>query len=240
MNKKLLSILTEEAFSCPGQPNRARIKPAFNRFTFDPFHEHDDFIYLEQLRMSGRKRRYMYRRALERKFKDAPPNKWYGLESTALCNVPNSKCYGVLVDAGCGASPDCNIAIQRGFELAIGMDLWPDAGFGVKDPAFEGMRKSSVAWMNHDITGVFPLKAGSVNVILSQAVLDLMNFADRARFYQASYRALKMGGLLSVYICKLKRGHGFDIAAEKRYVKTLGFKIRTSYANSFLAEVPGG
>ena len=128
---------------------------------------------------------------------------------------------GVFLDAGCGESPDADIALGWGFDKAYGMDLY-DIKSETKSEFIKG-----------DICKHIPLEDNSVDVITSHWVLSLLSKKDRTLFYKEAYRVLKPEGYLVYFGGELSSGIGrdFTVAREKNRLKECGFKyIETSIA----------
>lgn len=198
----------------------------FNRHVWSRDNKTHDYV-LDYLRRVGFKRSVALRRAIETKFEGAYPNKFMDLRSTAYeeAHYLNKK-GGVFLDAGAGMSPDCSIAIMEGFKKAYAVDLFPFLGHVAKD--------NGVNAIQGDIVQKLPIKNGTVDMIICQAVLPLMPSKDRRVFYRRARKLLKVGGVLSVYFCKLKNGYEFDIPTERKVAIESGFGLYNNYSNGFL------
>lgn len=150
------------------------------------------------------------------------------LRSTAYQMVySKTKKRSVIVDAGCGKSPDTFIALDHdGFKKAYRIDLYDF-------PHWDRPTINMIA----DVSKKIPkIKSGSVDVVLSQAMLDLLKADERDSFYKEAHRWLRKGGLLAVYIVNLQLGFGFDIIDERDAVEKLGFSILEKKNAAFVAQ----
>lgn len=143
----------------------------------------------------------------------------------------------LLIDAGCGDSGDADFFVAKGGK-AIGYDLFrrkETYTFGmsrVSPNGFTFNRKSD--FKIQDICEKWPQEDASVDYVVCNAVLDLMNQADRCMFYMECARVMKVGGGLAIAFNHLKNGHGYNLAEERKYLGFCGFHIIGS-SDTFLA-----
>lgn len=132
----------------------------------------------------------------------------------------------VLVDAGCGRSPDAKIAVEQdGFKKSYQIDLFP---FPVA--------KGNIVHMEQDYCEKWKgIPDNSIDLVIAQATLDLVDAPDRDLFYKNAAKALKKGGYLGVYIVNLVGGHGFSTKEEKEAVSNQGFYVEKSVTGGFIA-----
>lgn len=109
-----------------------------------------------------------------------------------------------FVDAGCGLSPDAALAQLLGYE-SIGVDLFPP----------------SKAIRQADVVESLSFDDDSIAVVVSQAVIDLIEPENRMRFYTNVAKALLLNGLFSQYGCALFHGYGFSNATEVARLREL-------------------
>ena len=196
----------------------------FDRKTFNPEKNREDWKRIRILWTRGFSRACAFRIAYEEKFKGRPPNKFFRLRSTAYdyAMFHNGK---VFLDAGAGHSADCSIAMLDGYKVAYSVDLFP-APWLLAD-------KLGVTHIKADICEKIPIKSGSVDTIICQAVLPLMSKEDRKLFYKNAHKLLKKGGILSTYFCKLVGGHMYNIVEERETCAKLGFWVDRIFTNGF-------
>lgn len=197
----------------------------FNRKTFNPEKSKNDWKYIGILRNKGFTRAIKFRIAYEEKFAGRPPNKFYGLRSTAYDYAMFVKGKAFL-DAGAGHSPDSSIARMCGFNEVYAVDLFPAGGLLKKE--------LGVIDIKADICEKIPVKMGSVDLIICQAVLPLMNEEDRKKFYVNAYKLLKKGGTLSVFFCDLAAGHKYHVPTELMECIKIGFHIDRRFTGGFM------
>lgn len=122
---------------------------------------------------------------------------------------------GVFLDLGCGDSADAAIARELGFK-AVGLDLF--------EPSPYEVHPSDVApFILADVADAIPFRDGSVDIVVSQAMVDLIEPEARPRFYSEVYRVLKVGGLFALNPVHLVNGYGVVRADEKRLCARPGF-----------------
>lgn len=181
-----------------------QVTKKFNRKDTEP-HPH-----LSRLRNRGWTRA---RELVDTNFKGYDfPNKFYRLRSQAYSEldfVARDRKLGTLVDAGCGDSPDAVIGKLDGYKRTFGIDLFPQT-FGK-----HVYGDTRAKFIQGDICEKWPFKAGEVDGIISNAVLDLMSDEDRLLFYKEAHRVLSIGGVMAVSIVNLKCGHGIDGLRER-------------------------
>lgn len=201
--------MTMERYVPPRQ-----VTKKFNRKDAKP-HPH-----LSRLRNRGWTRS---RELVSTDFKGYPyPNKYYRLRSQAYSEldfVARDRKLGVLVDAGCGDSPDAVIGKLDGYKETYGIDLFPQS-FGKH---VYGEKRAK--FIQGDICEKLPFKKGEVDAIISNAVLDLMSDGDRLLFYKEAHRVLAPGGVMAISIVSLKCGHGIDGLRERDKLTMPGWGI---------------
>ena len=138
--------------------------------------------------------------------------KYMGAMSSCLNNVV----YDItnktkIIDAGCGDSPDCEIALHMGAQRAVGLDLLP-------------CEKDKKEFIQTDIVEKWPFREGSFDIVLSQAVIDLIDPVSRISFYSEAYRALRKGGIFAILMQKLSQGWGFHRDTEIQKIENAGFR----------------
>lgn len=222
----------------------------FNRKTIN-FSNNSTEKMVERLRNSGWTRRCKYREYCDIKDgktryngkKHTVKNSFYGedrlkllnLRSTAysmyICNGDPKKNKGkIILDAGCGKSPDVMIAVEQdGFKKGYRMDLLP---------FFYSNDDKNIQNVLGDICEPWKgIKPNSLDVIISQAVLDLMDAPDRDLFYKNAYKYLKKGGVLMVYFVHLSCGWGYDFPDEYHACESIGFEIAQKYTNQLFKAI---
>jgi len=198
----------------------------FDRKTFDPKTNREHYKIHNALVRQGFSRSCNMRQLWENDWKADLPNIWYGVASTALIDTLITDEYkrikdGVVLDAGCGMSPDVNICIRTGFKKAYAMDLIDLKHFHRSKVSFP---RVGVEFIQGDFVEKIPLHKRSVDLVISQAVLDLVEPESRPDFYENVYNILKKGGLFAVFFQSLKHGHGFIFKNEVEQIKAHGFK----------------
>jgi SAM-dependent methyltransferase len=166
----------------------------FNRKTFDPINNPVDLKTLNILRTYGRSRQ--------------SPSKaltWVALPSK-----------GTFLDIGCGDSRDWGYAKRAGM-TALRTDLFPPrVDLPQHGRIWEGFHPG-------DAAEALPFANESIDVAVSQAMLDLIEPFAREAFFQEVNRVLKSGGVFSCFIQWLQSGWGFDLAEEQeRAIKVFG------------------
>jgi SAM-dependent methyltransferase len=116
---------------------------------------------------------------------------------------------GVLVDVGCGESDDAALARERGF-VAFGVDVIP--------PRRERGRASFVQADAAEL----PFADGSVDGVLSHAMVALLSPADRWAMFHEVARVLKPNGFFSFALYPLSDGHPIQAAVEASRVYESG------------------
>jgi SAM-dependent methyltransferase len=129
--------------------------------------------------------------------------------STVMNNFYGDRCSDrkrLFVDAGCGNSPDAQIAIQyKHFQKAIKVDLWEP--FHTND-FWRGKHGPGVKFIQGDICKLTDLiPAGTADFIGCNAVVDLMPLHDRLMFYEEAIEVLAVGGVLIVAYIPLAMGY---------------------------------
>lgn len=160
------------------------MKDFFDRKTFDPVNNAEHKATLNILRSIGRQR--------IRKMTPSTAFQW--ALRTELRN-------GFFLDLGCGDSPDALIAHNAGF-TACGIDLFPPTA------------DSGGFMIRADVAEHIPMNDASQDVIISQAMLDLIEPTARLSFFREVDRVLKPGGAFFCYIQWLQSGWGFDLKEE--------------------------
>lgn len=197
----------------------------FDRKTFNPETNREDWKRIGMLRNKGFTRAIRFRRAYEDKFVGRPPNKFYGLRSTAYDYAMFVK-GKVFLDAGAGHSPDTSIASMDGFKKVYAVDLFPCTG-----PL---SRELGVVDIKADICEKIPIRRSTVDVVICQAVLPLMSESDRKKFYKNAHKILRKGGTLSVFFCKLKGCHPYHVPTELQNAVNTGFFIDRRFNGGFM------
>jgi hypothetical protein len=159
----------------------------FDRKSFNPEDDPHDRKVLNILRSRGGKR--FFTRAWETwtGVTHHSPTKTSCLE---MCPLGAGR-DRVLIDAGCGDSPDADIWTDEG-GIGIGYDLFPrkeKIELPISPSRYTLNRTSQ--FKIQDICERWPNEDRSVDVILSHAVLDLMDQSDRFLFYVQCERVLK-------------------------------------------------
>lgn len=234
-------------------------RPQFDRENPDAYKVYN----LYTTRQQGRARARELWRAMrsDHRFKLPESNRWhlrvenpyYGMRSTAFEELQVTYCRAfqpptwpknsVLIDMGCGDSPDAVIAKKMGVKTAYAIDLF-EPSKSVWGPLIDDAMQP----VSHQANGIKFIKAdycehidlpdGCADMIVCSAALDLTDPLDRLLFYEQCYRLLKKGGGLSIYFVKLKAGHGFDLAVERERIKAIGFKLYRNYTGGFVFHKP--
>ena len=144
-----------------------------------------------------------------------------------------------VVDAGRGDSGDADLVTENG-GIGIGYDLFPrnetyEFGPTAFRPAFILKRQSR--FKVQDICETWPNEKQSVDIILSNAVLDLLTEEEREVFYRECFRVLKKYGVISMSFTQLRNGHGYDVITERERLRLSGFNIckHYGYGNCIIA-----
>lgn len=136
----------------------------------------------------------------------------------------------VMLDAGCGKSPDAFVATNiDNFSKAYMVDILP----------FPSLYASLSS--RKDKKGVIPVlwdicekwsfvKDNSLDLVVCSAVLDCMDAPDRDLFYRNAYAKLRKGGLLSVSFIHLACGWGYSVMDEKKSALETGFDLVSTRA----------
>lgn len=227
----------------------ARKISRFNKKTFDPsWNNREHRKILDMWRNAGWSRCCAYREYSEIRDGDVKfngvkatlKNSFYKAErlvlerlrSTAYSHVIENykpKKGWVLLDAGCGRSPDYRIALEEdGAKLAYRLDLY--------DVPIWGDDRRVVTNLCDISESDAVVGKGMADIVLCQAVLDLLDASQRDAFYKNAHKWLKKGGILSVYIVNLVLGHGFNLPDEKDAVTKAGFRILKNYGGGFVAQ----
>jgi SAM-dependent methyltransferase len=121
----------------------------------------------------------------------------------------------VVLDVGCGDSPDRLIARQLGL-VAYGVDLFLPTDY-----------------REHFISGSafsLPFKTASIDGIASHSMISLVAPEDRWDMYDEFARVLKVGGLLAIGLYELRLGYATRPAQEDHAIINSGFKRRKKAA----------
>ena len=129
----------------------------------------------------------------------------------------------VVVDCGCGDSPDIDILTDYGAK-ATGIDLYPRNGRTRKGNFILGDIGDD--WIDQ---GWFQKE--SVDVVLLNAVIDLLKPEERDLFYANAYINLKRGGMMVIYPVRLSMGYGFSVTEEVAKLKLIGFEVKKEFPN---------
>lgn len=175
------------------------MKEFFNRKKFDPVNNEADKSALNVLRQHGRRRVCSKYRHLH-----STALNWAFLETTTRS--------GRFLDLGCGDSPDSLIAAELGFE-AFGLDLFPPT-------------TKNIDFIEADAVEHIPLFDNSVDIAISQAMLDLIEPVAREQFFREVDRVLKHGSVFACYIQWLQSGWGFDLQEEQERASKVWKNIR--------------
>ena len=167
------------------------MKQLFSRKTFDP-ENHDDAVTLVQLRSQGAKR-----------MRDRLP-------STSLRWALSQIQSGVLIDCGCGDSADVLLASKAGFQ-ATGFDLFPPSD------DFRG----TFTFVRTDVVDLIPVEANSVDLVICQAMMDLIEPSARNDFLKEANRVMKSGAIFCCYLQWLEPGWGLDVPEEIERAKNV-------------------
>lgn len=170
----------------------------FDRRIFDPDSNVEDRATLARLRSPGRQR---LDRVLQGRIGDE--NKSVALRYVEKVDSVEGK-GRVFIDVGCGESGDCCLVSGWGF-LAHGIDLFPPRG-----AAIEGFP----SFLKADAVEHIPLPDNSVDIAISQAVIDLVPPCDRRQLLQEVDRVLKPSGFFVCTLQWLSSGYGYDVAEE--------------------------
>ena len=133
-------------------------------------------------------------------------------ESSTLRGILRKDIGGVFLDAGCGESPDADIALKNGFSKAYGIDL-----FKIKS-------KNKSEFIQGDICQTIPLEDNSVDAIGCHWVLPLLRDEERTSFYCEANRVLKPNGLFAYTGSSLAGSNKepFREAGEKQRIEEAG------------------
>lgn len=191
--------------------------PVFDRKTIT-----EKELIMLPIRKKGTERHFEWKQRIKNNFTSpevCKTNIYYGAMSTAMINIQTEIIQlgktgkANFLDCGCGNSPDADIALHAGFMEAIGVDLFP--------PSVNNKAK----FIRQDICEKMIFNARTFDVIISQAVIDLMYEKERIKFYKNVKRLLKKNGIFSVYICPLRQGHGFNWLEEKKKIISTGMRL---------------
>lgn len=167
----------------------------FDIKSFNPFTNDEDKKILRILRMHGLRRMEV---ALSGELGEKA-------RSTALKWAIDSNIKsGTFIDLGCGDSADCLVMAKLGFDsygldvIAPSKEYEPDCG----------------TFLNSDVSSRIPFPDRSIDIAVSQAMIDLIAPSARTRFLKEVYRTLKPGGIFSCLIVWLQTGYGFDYKEE--------------------------
>ncbi len=148
-------------------------------------------------------------------------------QSTAMRNLTARTTSGVFLDAGCGDSPDADLALELGFSQAYAVDLFPADKIitGYNKPI---VVKSKAEFILGDMCEELPLEDSSLDAISSNWVVPLMSPDDRELFYGQVKRMLKPKGIFSVTGDTMVSGYGhgelFQMRNEHKRLQKVGFK----------------
>lgn len=172
--------------------------------------------YLTGLRTRGRGRIWT--------FKTWPLLGYSGATGAINPSILNGR--GLILDAGCGDSPDCAWAMHRwGFKRGVKIDLYDigqDNEYQARD--LKKLEKGRVRFIKGDVCEVQPIEDETVDLVVSNAMIDLIPVEDRTLFYKQMWRVLKPGGVFSIAYVPLKAGYGWDGKRELRKLLGLGFR----------------
>jgi Methyltransferase domain len=136
----------------------------------------------------------------------------------------------LVIDAGCGDSADVDVLKEWGVRH-IGYDLFPrieERTYNLRSitgqPPITVKRKSTFAIQDicEDWQGV---SKNTVDIVLCNAVIDLLTDEERVLFYKYCFKYLKKSGLVIIYGLALKNGHGYNQRKEVETLRKLGFTV---------------
>lgn len=195
-----------QGFALSTPPNR---REKFNR------HATEAPFYLTQLRSRGRWR-----------IGDLALNRGGFSSALGSINPRMLKSHKVILDAGCGDSPDCAYAIKQwGFERGIKLDLFDiglDNEYATRDLA--DLERGKVDFFRSDICENLHAQDETVSLVTCNAMIDLVPVADRPLFYELAWRALEPGGVMSIAYIPLVNGYGWNGWDELRSLRAQGFE----------------
>lgn len=171
---------------------------SFDRLTFDPFTNHKDLVGINRLRGYGGSRQCPSL-AADQGFT------WYKRD-------PIGKRF---LDMGCGDSRDWIHARDKGY------DSWRVDLFPPRIDRSDCETAYNPNFYRRDITQRLPFASGSFNLIICQAVIDLVRPDERILVYREAKRLLAPDGIFIVIAQKLKLGWGITDAVELETLRTL-------------------
>lgn len=121
----------------------------------------------------------------------------------------------LFIDAGCGESPDADLAREFKFKTAVKIDLFPIWG---------SAKWRKATFIQGDICNLSDLVSlDSADMILCHAVLDLMPFEDRCLFYSESAKVLAEDGILAIGYQFLMNGYNdWNVRKEESALRDAG------------------
>jgi SAM-dependent methyltransferase len=180
----------------------------FDRKTFDPLNNGEDLRILNTLRGFGASRRIPSSAAEQ---------------AITWAKASHLKARTAL-DLGCGDSRDCLHFSQAGIATVHRMDLFPPHIY---------LDQSNRNWANFiqgDIADKLPFADQSIDLIICQAVIDLIEPDARNGLYQEIRRILAPSGLFICYAQELSAGWGFTPKIEVAKLRAL-FPSVVAYGN---------
>ncbi len=169
------------------------MKDFFDRKTFNPANNPEHQRILSTLRGQGSHRLVVARGGHRRDGAQSTAMKWV---------VASGARSGTFLDLGCGNSGDALVAMKLGFD-AHGLDLFPPS-YDIKVP-----------FIQCDVVDRIPFDDDSVDVAISQAMLDLIEPVARDQFFREVNRVLKPAGSFFCMMQWLQSGWGFDREEER-------------------------
>lgn len=171
------------------------MKNFFDRKTFNPYENRIDQSTLKVLRRIGLKRM-----ELAIKGETGKQAQSTGLKYALSKDIKS----GTFVDLGCGDSGDCLVMRNLGYFVS-GFDLFPPREFPEVDQSY---------FVAADVVESIPLLENDTDIVLSQAMIDLIEPVARSGFFNEVNRILKPGGIFVCYLQWLQTGWGFDLQEE--------------------------
>lgn len=176
----------------------------FNRKTFDPINNPIEAKVLETLRTQGRSRFTLYK---NNNPKYSTAMKW-AIEEGINRRIPCK----TFIDLGCGDSPDRLIASDKGFQ-ATGFDLFP--------PSFNRGNFKQL-----DVAETLPIADASIDMAISQAMVDLIEPVARTFFLSEVKRVMSATSIFACSLVWLQSGWGFDLNEEYERAEYVFGKIQ--------------
>lgn len=209
-------------------------KKKFDRLTFDPANNSEDRYIVSRLRSRG-SRRWFLQGWEKWQRKPVTDLKWFGSRVSLISESVNSLHFRGLslkgkkvIDAGCGESGDADYLTELGSD-AVGYDLFPrdeTRSFPHTHIRGEYVHKRLSKFKIQDICESWPDEDKSVDIVICNAVLDLLTPVDRIKFYKEVKRVLKDNGIALFCFIKLANGHGYSLSDERKSMTECGLMSR--------------